>query len=126
MKTALLIEDSDDTAQILMYILARDGFIVSRAKSFASAKEELDKVKYGVIISDLNIGNDNGFEIAIYIRRKDNKNKDTNIIAVTGSGLSEDKRDAKRIGFSSYLVKPIEPEEFVRVVNLFCKTEMDV
>jgi CheY-like chemotaxis protein len=65
---------------------------------------------------DISIPEMDGWE-ATRILRQDPATKDTPIIALTAHALADDREKATAVGFTAYLVKPVEPRAVVAEVR---------
>ena len=62
-----------------------------------------------VMLVDIGLPGMDGYEVARRIRR-DAQLRDVTLIALTGYGRDEDRRQALAAGFDHHLVKPVNPE----------------
>ncbi len=103
----LVVDDDEDTADSLSLLLTLSGNEVRSAHDGARAVEVAAAFRPAVILLDVGLPKLNGYEAARLIREQ--LGKDVVLIAVTGWGHEEDKRQAKEAGFDFHLVKPLDP-----------------
>ncbi|HKO43352.1 MAG TPA: response regulator [Pyrinomonadaceae bacterium] len=110
---ALVVDDHEDTLEMLAMLLRRSGYVVETA---SSAFEALDFYKAGdsfcLIISDIGMPRMNGYELARKLRQMP-QCKTTLMVAVTGFSAYDDRRRALESGFDELVTKPIGPVSFL-------------
>ena len=115
--TIVIVEDDADTRSSLTWFLRRQGAAVFGA---ANASEGLQAVKEyhpNVVLSDINLGCRDGFELLGDIRALGTEQGGaTPIIAMTAiSGLADQMIAA---GFQGELKKPFRPEQLIEEIKL--------
>ena len=119
----LVIEDAEDTLQLVVFLLERLGYqlfsAVDGVTGLKMAKEILPKM----ILLDLAIPEMDGWEVAEKIKQ-DEATKDIIIVAFTAKSAPEDKRRAKGLGITGYITKPItNVEKFGEKIAAFLSGE---
>ena len=113
----LLVEDDVDTQDLLQTVLMRHGADVIAVASGASALAELRKVKPDVIISDIAMVGENGYDLIRKIRSMPpEEGGHIPAIALTAYAGTSDRRRALLAGFQTHLSKPVEPDDLVAVI----------
>jgi CheY-like chemotaxis protein len=117
--TIVIVEDNADTRSSLTRFLHRQGAAVFGA---ANASEGLQAVKEyhpNVVLSDINLGCRDGFELLGDIRALGTEHGGaTPIIAMTAiSGLA-DPNHMIEAGFQGQLKKPFRPEQLIEEIKL--------
>ncbi|RYD72413.1 MAG: response regulator, partial [Verrucomicrobiaceae bacterium] len=100
----LLVEDHEDTRQLLVRLLSKQGHEVQAASTVAEALELAGKGEFELLISDIGLPDGTGHDVAKHVlglRR-------IPAIALTGYGMDEDLRRATESGFSVHLTKPVD------------------
>jgi CheY-like chemotaxis protein len=99
----LLVEDHEDTARALTQLLVKQGYIVRRANTVASALEIFASKTFDIVICDIGLPDGTGYSFIETVRRK------TNIpaIALSGFGMEEDVKQSAVSGFDAHLTKPV-------------------
>jgi len=65
---------------------------------------------------DLGLPGLDGYQVAAQIRSAP-QCRQTKLIALTGYGQREYRADGARAGFHGYLVKPVDPDELIRIIE---------
>jgi two-component system cell cycle response regulator len=112
-RKVLVVDDDKNIASLLVRALSGE-YYVDSCHSAGDAIELLDNNSYGVVITDLNLGKDNGMAIAQYAKKQNNS---IEVIIITGHASLETAREAIDIGVSSYLTKPIDIKELRTLVR---------
>lgn len=87
--------------------------IIGEAEDGIVALEKVDLLRPQLIILDINIPFINGIELSKVIREK---YEDIKIIILTGYSEFEYAKECIKIGVDDYLLKPIEPDNFKKVL----------
>jgi signal transduction histidine kinase len=103
----LVVDDNEDSAATLAELLRLDGHEIATAYDGLEAVEEARRFRPAVILLDIGLPKLNGFGVCQRIR-KEQWGKSTQIIAVTGWGHAEARRESVAAGFDSHLVKPVD------------------
>ena len=113
----LIAEDDLDTQDLLRTVLERHGAEVLAVDSAAGALEKIAFIKPDVIISDIGMAGQNGYELIRRIRALDrDEGGHIPAIALTAYAGAADRRRALLAGFQAHLPKPVEPDELVAVI----------
>ncbi len=111
--TVLVVDDEADAREMISHILADNAANVLIAGSADEAQSLLNTQQPDVILSDIGMPNQDGYEFLTNLRR-------TGIAipaaAITAFARSEDHIKALRAGFQMHLSKPIEPAELLAAV----------
>jgi PAS domain S-box-containing protein len=113
----LIVEDDSDTQELLKTVLGRHGARVTAVSSGARALAEIEHVKPDVIISDIAMAGENGYDLIKKIRALGpEKGGHVPAIALTAYTGTWDRRQALLAGFQTHLAKPVEPDELLAVI----------
>ncbi len=110
MEKILIIDDDEDMCLLLTHYLIHEGFSVTHVHSGAQALDYLQLVSPDVIISDLKLGDIDGFELFNKIKDKGNIIPVILITAYHDDSIAE---QAKKNGLFKYITKPILPEQIL-------------
>jgi chemotaxis protein histidine kinase CheA/ActR/RegA family two-component response regulator len=115
--TILVAEDSIATRRMLEKILASVGYQVIVCRDGQEALEQIDQYtgKIDLIVSDIEMPRLNGFELLEQVRAKP-AFKNTPIIMATSRTGDRHMQEAKRLGATDYLGKPVQPQELINTV----------
>ncbi|HKG81245.1 MAG TPA: ATP-binding protein, partial [Pyrinomonadaceae bacterium] len=113
----LIVEDDPDTRELLKTVLSQHGAEVTTAESGSGALAEITHVKPDVIISDIGLAGQNGYDLIRKIRSLDpEEGGHVPAIALTAYAGASDRRRALLAGFQTHLAKPIEPDDLLAVI----------
>ena len=111
----LLVEDQEDTREIVVAALQQYGVDVLEASTSREALEIVDATVAArrgpdVIVSDIGLPGEDGYRLIEHLRaRPPSRGGGIPLIALTAYGRPQDKRRALAAGFRLHLTKPIEP-----------------
>jgi PAS domain S-box-containing protein len=116
-RRVLVVEDNRDAAEALSQLLVMSGHEVEVVNDGASALEKLEEFPADVVLLDIGLPRMDGYMVAHAIRaRFANLDTRPRLLALTGYARDEDRASALRSGFDGHLIKPVEPEELLRVI----------
>jgi signal transduction histidine kinase len=114
-RRVLIVEDNDDTRQMLHEALAFSGHDVREARDGASALAAAAEARPDVALIDIGLPDVDGYEVARRLRAAPGGRR-MGLIALTGYGQAEDQRRAFDAGFDAHLTKPVAPERLKQVM----------
>ena len=119
-KTHILIVDDDNRIRdLLKDYLSENNYIVSTAENADQAKIKLEYLKFDIIILDVMMPGQSGFDLTKEIKKKIK----VPIILLTAKGEVENRIKGLEIGADDYLGKPFEPKELLlRIKNIIKNT----
>jgi signal transduction histidine kinase/CheY-like chemotaxis protein len=105
--SVLLAEDNAINQKVAQAMLAREGCTVDVAENGLRAVEMANSKAYDLILLDCQMPEMDGYEAAAAIRKLENENRKTPIVAATASAFVEDKARCLAAGMDDYISKPI-------------------
>jgi two-component system response regulator AtoC len=105
---ALVIDDEESVRDFVCTVLANDGWDVSSAASAEEAFEMLDREKWAIVVSDVMLGDADGFAV---LHKFKEELPETKVVLMTGHGNALGALDATAFGAYDYLLKPFGAEE---------------
>jgi signal transduction histidine kinase len=102
----LVVDDNRDSANSLAMLLKLLGHTVDTAHDGLEAVEKAMTFRGDVILLDIGKPRLNGYEAARRIREQ--RQKGLKLVALTGWGQEEDRRNSEEAGFDAHLVKPVD------------------
>ena len=119
-KNHILIVDDDDRIRILLKdYLSDNNYIVSSAENADQARERLEYIKFDIVILDVMMPGQNGYELTKEIKKKIK----VPIILLTAKGEVENRIKGLELGADDYIGKPFEPKELLlRIKNIINKS----
>ena len=120
----LIVDDDDRIRNLLKDYLSENNYIVSSAENSIQAKERLLYLKFDIIILDVMMPGQNGYELTKEIK----KQLKVPIILLTAKGEVENRIKGLELGADDYISKPFEPKELLlRIKNIINKsTKIDL
>jgi PAS domain S-box-containing protein len=113
----LVVEDDIDTRDLIAAVLGQHGAEIIAADSGASALPLLNRVKPDLIISDIGMTGENGYEFISKVRSlTPEAGGRIPAIALTAYAGAGDRRRALLAGFQMHLPKPVEPDDLLAMV----------
>jgi PAS domain S-box-containing protein len=114
----LVVDDDSDTRQMLKAVLSECHAEVITAASAAEAIKEIEQRKPDVLVSDLGMPEQDGFELIKQVRETESADNAARVpaLALTAYAKAEDRVRALAGGYQVHLAKPVEPAEFLLVV----------
>jgi DNA-binding response OmpR family regulator len=109
----LVVDDDPKVRTLLRRCFEGEGFAVSEARDGAELRASLERDSVTLITLDLNLGRENGLDLAREIR----KDRDIPIIMLTGKGDAVDRIVGLELGADDYLAKPFELRELLARVR---------
>jgi signal transduction histidine kinase/CheY-like chemotaxis protein len=114
----LVVDDNEDTRNVLATMLEAHGATVSTAASVAEARAALTTRLPDVLVTDLAMPVEDGFGLLDYCRHHaDPRLQTLPILALTAYGGQQAHDRVIAAGFDAYLAKPVEPIEVGRIVR---------
>lgn len=110
MARILVVEDDEKLNQIMCAYLARSGYQATGCHNPAEAYDLLYAGDYDLILSDIMMPGENGFDFAREIRRQ---NPQIPILFVTALDDFPSKQKGFSAGVDDYMVKPVDMDEMV-------------
>lgn len=110
MKTVLLVEDSATDRTLMSQYLKENGCMVLDAASVEEANTKLEKQTPDLIILDVILPGQSGFELCREIKTNPTLKKIPVIICST-KGTDVDKMWGNMLGADAYITKPVNGDE---------------
>ncbi len=114
--TILLVEDQEDSRDLMAFALTRRGY---RVETAASGQEALDRLCAGAVdvaLIDLGLPDMPGDEVARQATARLGAATPV-LIALTGRSLEADLQRTRSAGFRDHLVKPASVAHIARVID---------
>lgn len=113
----LLVDDDQDSLQMLAVILTDYKARVQTAASAAEALEVFQWYKPDVLVSDLAMPDEDGYSLIGKIRALPSESiRQTPAVALTAYVRVEDRIHALSAGFNMFVPKPVEPNELITAI----------
>ena len=113
-KTHILIVDDDNRIRdLLKEYLGENNYMISTSEDAKNAKIKLTHFKFDLIVLDVMMPGQNGYDLTKEIKKKIN----IPIILLTAKGEVEDRIKGLELGAEDYISKPFEPKELLLRIN---------
>ncbi len=113
----LVIEDNEDTAESMQWLLELGGHEVAVAHNGPAGLDLARVFRPDVVLCDIGLpGSMDGYAVARALRA-DPKLLGVRAIALSGYGQAEDQRKARQAGFDHHLTKPVSLEDLQRFLQ---------
>jgi PAS domain S-box-containing protein len=113
----LVVDDEEDTRQLLVQSLTFYGATVITANSAEQAFEELQEKNPDVMVSDIGMPDEDGYSLIRRVRAlPDRQQRDIPAIALTAFTRAQDRMRALTSGYQNHVSKPVEPDELATVI----------
>ena len=111
----LAVDDNQDAVDILARTLQLKGHEVQTAYDGIEAVDVAARFKPDIVLLDIGLPRLSGYDVARRIRQLPD-GKSTILIAITGWGQEEDRRQSQQSGFDMHLVKPVDPIALLKLL----------
>jgi PAS domain S-box-containing protein len=116
--SVMVVDDEPDTRDMLRIMIAQLGAEVRACASSDEAMRLLSEWKPDVIVSDIEMPDEDGYELMRKVRQSEANRGGRKVpaIALTAYGRVEDRSRALSVGYQIHIAKPAEPEELAAVI----------
>jgi PAS domain S-box-containing protein len=112
----MVVDDEDETRELLKMMLSSHGAEVLAAASGTEALAQIDECQPGIIVSDIGMPVMDGYMFMKRVRALDSEQRSVPAIALTAYARAEDRLRALAAGFQMHVPKPVEASELVMVI----------
>lgn len=119
-KSVLIVEDSDVMRAFLVAALEGLPLEIVEASTGFEALKILPHHDFSLIVTDINMPDINGLELISFLKKHPNYNN-VPIVVISTERSEEDRKRAKNLGASDYLVKPFEMDDFRKKIKNYLK-----
>ncbi len=105
----LVVDDDIRLRELLRRYLVENGYRISTARDAADAREQLDGIRFDLVVLDVMMPGEDGLSLARAIRGAGT----TPILMLTAMGEASNRIAGLESGVDDYLTKPFEPRELV-------------
>jgi two-component system CheB/CheR fusion protein len=114
-KRVVVIEDVDDSRELIQIMLERKGFEVFTYGTGTEGLEGIRSTRPDVAVVDIGLPDISGYEVASTVRAEQDGHRPY-LIALTGYGQQNDRERVFQAGFDRHLVKPLEMDVLIRLL----------
>ncbi|GIZ50420.1 PAS domain S-box protein [Noviherbaspirillum aridicola] len=112
----LLVDDNVDAAEVLALFLQEIGHRVDVEHDPLRALERAGREVPDVCLLDIGLPGMDGHQLARALRANP-RTAGATLVALTGYGQAQDRRDSEAAGFDHHLVKPVASETLLRLLS---------
>jgi signal transduction histidine kinase/ActR/RegA family two-component response regulator len=112
----LVVDDEPDARRMLLELLEGAGANVTVAGSAQEALKALEAGRFDVLLSDLGMPDQDGYDLIREVRRRGHDAKMLQAIALTGFARHDDERDAISAGFQRHIPKPVNVHGLTAII----------
>lgn len=116
----LLVDDHDDTLELMEMMLTRAGAEVRAANSVVEALAALGGFSADVVVTDISMPGRDGFDLLRHLRQLEGGIRLTPAVAFTAHAEESMKVRALAAGFALVVAMPADPDELVRGIASVC------
>lgn len=120
MKTILIVDDNEDSRELVKKILKKHDYAVIEAVDGEDAIAKALAYRPDLILMDISIPKIDGYEVTRRLKKRPDF-KDTPIIAFTAHAMRGDQEKALQAGCNGYISKPINVREFPEQIKIYLK-----
>ena len=120
MKKILIVEDDEKSLYLARFILEKEGYEVIEARDGLEAPDNVSKETPDLILMDMQLPKLDGYEVTRQIKADERLSK-IPVIALTAYAMKGDREKTQEAGCDDFITKPINPEEFIKIVNSYLK-----
>jgi two-component system chemotaxis response regulator CheY len=120
MKKILAVDDSSSVRQMVNFTLQGAGFEVVEAIDGRDGVSKVERDKFDLIITDLNMPNMDGIQLILEVRKRSGYSF-IPILMLTTESQPEKKDAGRKAGATGWIVKPFNAEQLVSVVRKLVK-----
>ena len=106
-KRVLIVEDEDNIAIALDYLISREGYEHTRVATGAGAVELIRQMRPDLVLLDVMLPEVSGYEICQEVSM-DPALKDVRILMMTARGSAMERRKGMAMGADGFISKPFE------------------
>ncbi|MDR9397856.1 MAG: ATP-binding protein [Salibacter sp.] len=118
----LLVEDNPINQKIAAQFLNKWGAKVTLSENGKEALDVITSKEFDLILMDLQMPEMDGYEATKAIRSIDDDYfKNIPVVALTADAFNEVRDSVLEVGMNDYVTKPINPEEFLKVMMRYLK-----
>src|SRR6266446_192688 len=116
----LVVDDDRRLRELLSRYLQREGYRVTMAKNADDARAQLDGLTFDLLILDVMMPGETGFELAKWLR----KTSQVPILMLTARAETDSRINGLEIGADDYMAKPFEARELsLRVASILKRSQ---
>jgi len=118
----LVVDDDEDNAQVLAYLLAGLGHEARHLTDPAKVLRTVARFKPHIVFLDIGMPDTDGWELATALRKQYSYDE-LRLVAITARGEEADRIRSRQAGFDAHILKPVNMELLESIIEqLFPKS----
>ena len=117
----LLVDDDRDSLDTFETLLSDKGYSVETAQTGAQAIEKSQKKKFDLALIDITLPDIEGTNLLKTLSATSEMRK----VIITGNATLDNAVDSVNLGADAYLIKPVEPENLLKVIEEQLREKLD-
>jgi len=114
----LLVEDNDDSREMLTVLFSQFNVQITAVASVAEALKAIEQIKPDILISDIGMPDEDGYDLIRKVRAlSTEQGGQIPAIALTGYASLQDRDLALKAGYQEHLSKPVNIDELFELVK---------
>lgn len=114
----LIVEDNQDSRELLIKVLRTRGYRISEAVDGEEALRKMTEDRPDLVLMDISIPKIDGLEVTRRVKGQESL-KDIPIIALTAHAMKGDREKALKAGCDGYIPKPVNVRELPAQIKTF-------
>jgi two-component system cell cycle response regulator DivK len=119
-KKILVVDDNQDSRELVIKILGRKNYSLLEAQDGEDALNKIIAEKPDLVLMDISMPKMDGFEVTRILKTMDDF-KNIPIVALTAHAMKGDCEKALAAGCTGYITKPINIREFNEQIQQFLR-----
>lgn len=119
MSKILIVDDNAQNLYLARFLLEQSGHEINEACNGQEAVDLFRKEKVDLILMDVQMPVMDGLTATTIIKTE--IDCEINIVALTAKAMAGDKEKILAVGCDGYIKKPIAPDTFVELVEMYLK-----
>ena len=120
--SVLLVEDNDDSRDMLKVMFEQHGMETTAVDSAAAALSAIEKIQPDILVSDVGLPGEDGYSLIRKIRLlSPEQGGAVPAVALTGYASLQDRTEALDSGYQEHLSKPVDIEKLIELVKSLVK-----
>ncbi len=120
----LVAEDNELIRKLIEAVLSKEGFKIDICTNGREALEKLKRANYNLVISDENMTEVRGSELAIYIKNTESMRHIPVIIVSAEANTEPFRKLLEQNVISCFIPKPFQTKSLINIVNVVLKNSL--
>ncbi|MEW6570430.1 MAG: response regulator [Nitrospirota bacterium] len=116
----LIVEDNQDSRELVVKILRNSGYVTVEAEDGEEALQKAMAEKPNLILMDISIPKIDGYEVTKRLKSLD-EFSEIPIVALTAHAMKGDREKFIATGFEGYISKPINIRELPELIRAYLR-----